>query len=168
MYKRQLKAQAINDFVAFKVAGTRLEFGTPEDVKANIAQGKLTGTDFASKVMLIGDEADKFLFEDPQTSLGGLTGKIGRMTSAYRGMDERQAGLLGSLDEPRAERQGRISGAARRVLELASKLEGNGAEIQSVRDALRTLSKARGSDTAAAEARVSAELSVLRLSLIHI
>ena len=37
-YPYSFKAQAVNDFVAFKVAGTRLEFGTPEDVKADIAQ----------------------------------------------------------------------------------------------------------------------------------
>ena len=157
-----LKAQAINDFVAFKVAGTRLEFGTPEDVKANIAQGKLTGKNFASKVMLIGDEADKFLFEDPQTSLGGLTGKIARLTSAYRGLDERQAGLLESLDEPRAKREVSISADVRKVLDLASKIEGNAAETAAVRASLQKLRKARGADVKAAESLLSAELSALR------
>ena len=157
-----LKAQAINDFVAFKVAGTRLEFGTPEDVKANIAQGKLTGQNFASKVMLIGDEADKFLFEDPQTSLGGLTGKISRLTSAYRGLDGRQAGLLDSLDEPRAKREVGISAAVRKVLELASKVEGNQVETAAVRSSLQKLRKARGADVKTAESLVAAELSALR------
>ncbi|MFI5350715.1 MAG: hypothetical protein ACHQ2Z_14305, partial [Elusimicrobiota bacterium] len=160
-----LKAQAINDFVAFKVAGTRLEFGTPEDVKANIAQGKLTGQNFSSKVMLIGDEADKFLFEDPQTSLGGLTGKIARLTSAYRGLDGRQAGLLDSLDEPRAKREVSISAAVRKVLELASKIEGNQAETAAVRASLQKLRKARGADATAAERGVSAELAALRTQL---
>lgn len=160
-----LKAQAVNDFVAFKVAGTRLEFVVPEDIKADIAQGKLSGRDVASRNMLIGDEADKFLFEDPQTSLGGLAGSIRRLASAYHALDERQAGLAGRLDMSRRERVANISTAARRVLDLALRGDGAKEEAGAVRAALKALDEARGPQTAAAEADVAAKTSILRARL---
>jgi hypothetical protein len=157
-----LKAQAMNDFFAFRVTGTRLEFRTPEDLKAEIAQGKIDHRDPASKTMLIGDEADKFLFEDPQTSLGGRAGIITRVTSAFRALDERVASVRARLDGPRAARSARLRIAADEVLKLASEEGTHDAEVKRVKTKLEALAAARGLRSKSAEAEVVSGLAGLK------
>ncbi len=161
-----LKSQAVNDFVAFRVAGTKLEFSSPEDVKAEIAQGKLERRDVVSKMMLIGDEADKPLFEDPQTSLGMLSGTITRLNSTYRRIEERLDGLLGRVDMPRIDRMEQVSAAARKMLDKIDRENGISGEarekMEVVVAALTDFAQAKGAEASRAEERVAAAVRQLQ------